>query len=103
MEKLVFQELLESGIFVTLFVGLGWYVIKRNDNREDKLTNLVEETNKINLNVTATNKELSKTNTTLAEKLTNEVNSIHVKIEHMDDKWDNKFDDLKDEVRSNKK
>lgn len=109
MEKIITEELLKYGVFALLFVLMVFYVIKDgknreqqqqadNDKRENKLYEVIEKTNKININVTKTNKELSETNRILAQNLTNDVGTLKVQVEHIDDK----LDDLKSEMRNNK-
>lgn len=107
MEKVITEELLKYGVFALLFVSLVWYVLKdsknrelkqdeENKKRENKLYDVIDKTNKININVTETNKELSETNRILAQNLTNDVGTLKVQVEHIDDK----LDDLKSELRS---
>ena len=110
MEKILIPELLNQGIFLTLFICLGWYYLKRQDkqidNQNNTLNNVVDkqgktikDSNELNRTLARSNediikvsKEISETNKILAEKLT-------IKIDHIDDK----LDDLKNEIRSNKK
>ena len=110
MEKILIPELLKQGLFLTLFICLGWYYLKRQDRQIDiQNTTLndvvkeqgktIKESNELNKTLAKSNedsikvsKEISETNKILANKLT-------IKIDHIDDK----LDDLKNEIRSNKK
>ena len=99
MEELITNELLKvGGVFAVLCVILVIYVIRRCEQREEKLSNTIDTANETNKIILEQSNELSETNRLLVQNFTNNLTSLNIKVEHMDDK----LDDLKNEIRSKK-